>query len=630
MELYCYKLTTQLLIAIVVATVGTLTALSPPSPGESSKCPKYCRCEDIEQVLNCSDSSLKQIPKKLGPREEYAKLLIERNELTTIVNDTFIKFSNLLLLSLAENKIATVENNSLKDLDKLRKINFSQNNLSLIPWAVLQLLTLLELDLRDNAIYTLRPNDINGLGNLTKLFLDGNFIDSLPDGFLGHTPGLKVFSIARNNLQNISSRVFRCADSLEELYLSENSLRDLPNGWLTGASNLSILDMTRAMYIDNDPDVDIPAYTFPGVAPVLETLILSGNGIREIKPLAFSPLQSLRELDLSQNLLRFLPRGCFSPNLALEYINLRSNKIKSFVEQLFSEGTGLRMVELSLEDNQIENLTREGFANMDKLEILNLASNNILELDSYVFSRLRFLRKLELQDNVLINITYYSFLFLFSIEELYLQNNKLPIVPNVANLSRLTILDLSRNKISYIHPDAFKGTNINKLYLNGNELKTLPISIIDLQLKALYVSKNPWDCDCGIKWMPKTARKAQQTDLDDATCTYPLGMRGTLLKNNNLDSMKCTGAITPTSIVILVSLWFTVLLILVLSVILRQYHKFRVKTRRRGDKSSKDSDTDDAKGGNEYFCDGAELEVKNSNGRVNGMKIKPFEEEFYV
>ena len=609
----------------------TVVFLSALTASETSKCPKPCRCEPIDQVLNCSDTSLKQIPKILGERSDYEMFLIERNQLSIIKNDSLIGFSNLLLLSVADNNISKVENISLRQLNQLNRIDLSKNNISAIPTAILHLSTLLELDLGDNVISSVRQNDIRGLNLLEKLFLDGNNIQHVPDAFLEHTPDLKVFSLAGNRLESIGSRVFRCAESLRELYLSENSLRDLPNGWLTGASNLSILDMTRAMHIINDPDVDVQAYTFPGVAPDLETLILSGNGIRELKPLAFSPLQGLKQLDLSQNILRYLPKGCFSPNLALEYVNLRSNMIVAFQTQLFSDDTGVRMSEINLENNQIENITKEGFANMHNLKILNLGGNNILQIDSMVFSQLRLLKVLYLYNNVITNITYYSFSYLFSIEEIHIQNNRLPLVPNVANLTRLQVLDVSRNEISYIHPEAFQGTDIQKLYLNGNNLKTVPQTIGDLELTALKVSNNPWHCGCEISWMPKTGRQTPQSDLKESECRWPIGMQGRTLADDGLDGLKCSGTITPTSIVILVSLWLTVLLILVLSVILRQYHKFRVKKRRRGDKPSKDSDNNNYKGGENYYSqEGAELEVKSSNGRLNGMKIKPFEEEFYV
>jgi len=52
------------------------------------------------------------------------------------------------------------------------------------------------------------------------------------------------------------------------------------------------------------------------------------------------------------------------------------------------------------------------------------------------------------------------------------------------------------------------GKGLQKLYLNGNDLKTLPGSLVHYAtLVELDLSENPWNCDCNLRYLGELTSK---------------------------------------------------------------------------------------------------------------------------
>jgi len=82
---------------------------------------------------------------------------------------------------------------------------------------------------------------------------------------------------------------------------------------------------------------------------------------------------------------------------------------------------------------------------------------------------------------------------------LYLRDNNIKTLTNhdLANCMRLQVLDLARNGLNNLAPNAFSSTtNLQKLFLNDNNISTfsLPLGIFDKlhDLKVLYLHNNVW------------------------------------------------------------------------------------------------------------------------------------------
>jgi hypothetical protein len=139
--------------------------------------------------------------------------------------------------------------------------------------------------------------------------------------------------------------------------------------------------------------------------PLLNTIVMSNNDIKELQPEAFSELQDLRQIDLHNNSIDYihpslfqnnpklsmLDLSCnnikcfqldFNVNTELKVLNLSSNMLKFEVLPLFLPVTSLQILDLS--NNQIEILSGEVFEGMVVLKHLNISGNPELEYDCHL------------------------------------------------------------------------------------------------------------------------------------------------------------------------------------------------------------------------------------------------------
>lgn len=101
---------------------------------------------------------------------------------------------------------------------------------------------------------------------------------------------------------------------------------------------------------------------------------------------------------------------------------------------------------------------------------------------------------LDLSGQGLLNLSPKLFQYDF-LESLYLNNNKLTLVPAVVkNLRGLRVLDLSHNRINEVPPELGLCYNLRYLYLFDNNIKTLPNEFRNLiELLFLGIEGNPID-----------------------------------------------------------------------------------------------------------------------------------------
>ncbi len=86
---------------------------------------------------------------------------------------------------------------------------------------------------------------------------------------------------------------------------------------------------------------------------------------------------------------------------------------------------------------------------------------------------------IDLSDNELISICYHDLLAMRRLERVSLNSNKLMSIPPFcfAAMLNLVSLDLRDNLISSLDRDSFNGPNIERIYLSGNLLRDLPVSL---------------------------------------------------------------------------------------------------------------------------------------------------------
>ncbi|KAI8502395.1 Leucine-rich repeat-containing protein 3 [Branchiostoma belcheri] len=111
-----------------------------------------------------------------------------------------------------------------------------------------------------------------------------------------------------------------------------------------------------------------------------------------------------------------------------------------------------------------------------------------------------------------------------------------------SGLKNLRGVDLSNNKLNYISTSAFRQLlHLQNVDLSGNQLTTLAEEVFNFSIVSarqdqrrffVYMSENPWKCDCRILWLAK---------LLQGECPH---YSGRLMTCNNPDSLKGGDIIT--------------------------------------------------------------------------------------
>lgn len=183
-------------------------------------------------------------------------------------------------------------------------------------------------------------------------------------------------------------------------------------------------------------------------------------------------LSELERLNIENCDINEIDKNIFSDMVKLNYLYMNNNKIKELDPEIFQNNTLLYWLEL--QNNELQNLEQELFVNQEELTYIHLGHNNLSTLPDGVFTFNKKLQTIHLNQNPLYEITDSLFEGAESVTELYLEHCK----------------------IQKIHSDAFKDlTNLQSLYLNDNKIRSfdetcflfnINIHTIDLSNNKLY------------------------------------------------------------------------------------------------------------------------------------------------
>lgn len=138
----------------------------------------------------------------------------------------------------------------------------------------------------------------NGLANLETLYLDkvntkqGNL--SLPVNLFIKLKGLKVLSLAENNLEEIQTNLFDPMPRLEKLNLAKNCLSKLASQTFMGLKKLKFLDLS-------ENKLSLKVYGTLANLSGIVVLNLAYNSISRIDEYTFKGMNCLESLCLRKN-----------------------------------------------------------------------------------------------------------------------------------------------------------------------------------------------------------------------------------------------------------------------------------------------------------------------------------------
>ncbi|KAL4711440.1 hypothetical protein ACJJTC_016194 [Scirpophaga incertulas] len=364
------------------------------------------------------------------------------------VPEDILRYSRSLEeLFLDANHIRDLPKNFFR-LHRLRRLGLSDNEIHKLPPDIQNFENLVELDVSRNDIPDI-PEDIKKLRALQIADFSSNPIPRLPAGF-SQLRALTVLGLNDMSLTSLPSD-FGSLVSLQSLELRENLLKSLPE---------SLKNLTK-----------------------LERLDLGDNEIEEL-PGFIGELPALEELWLDHNKLQYLPPEIGNLK-ALTCLDVSENKLERLPEEI---GGLLSLTDLHLSQNMLETVPN-GIGNLSKLAILKLDQNRLHTLNDNV-GRCTNLQELILTENFLMELPK-SIGNLNELTVLNVDRNSLGEIPiEIGNMMLLGVLSLRDNKLTRLPNELGNCKSLHVLDVSGNRLQYLPYTLVNLELKAVWLSEN--------------------------------------------------------------------------------------------------------------------------------------------
>uniref|UniRef100_A0A673YE94 Leucine-rich repeat protein SHOC-2 n=1 Tax=Salmo trutta TaxID=8032 RepID=A0A673YE94_SALTR len=319
--------------------------------------------------LDVRDAGLEELDVRTLSRLEL--LRCDRNTLT------LLRVSGLALKGLhtAQNELRVLEVFPVPE--SLTVVDVSRNRLDCLPDWVCESTRLEVLDISHNNIKEL-PIRLFCSASLRKVLVGCNGLRRLPERL--EKSQLEVLDVQHNLLTELPHNLFIKAQSLRYLNASANKLECLPPASLSEESFSSL----QELYLTNNSLTDKSVPLLTGHAH-LRVLHLAYNQLQTFPASKMARLEQLEELDLSGNRLRAVPTTILSCR-HMHTLSAHSNNITVFPEVLQLQD--MKCVDLSCNE-LCEVVLPESLP--AKLQELDLTGNPRLNLDH---------RSLELLNNI--------------------------------------------------------------------------------------------------------------------------------------------------------------------------------------------------------------------------------------
>ncbi|XP_050927027.1 toll-like receptor 8 [Lates calcarifer] len=438
------------------------------------------RCQNAPYpCVPCQKTSLSIHPYAFHNLTQLETLHLGGNSLTYLNASWFERLNKLKQLFLSFNflqKAITGEAKFLTYVTKLEKIDLSFN---------------FALKLYPTTLYL--SKNFAKLQSLRTLHLEGLVFQTIVQDTLSPLYGLRNLSalnLGTNFIIKSDSKIFSKFQQLKMIYLAENRLYPSPVKSIANPSDgfHQRLDLSISPYIK--PHTDF-AYDVSHSLIKQEcfdsgrVLILSSNNLFFISPKQFEGYGNIACLNLSGNGFSAALNGTeFSSLPNLTYLDLSFNKIDLAYDNAFIELQKLKVLDLSYNPHYFKSYgvthNLNFMKNLPALRVLNMSHNAISILTTKQMHS-KSLSELQFTDNNLGTLWKerdgsYEMLF--------------------TNLTNLTILDISQNRITKIPDNVYERLphNLTKLRISGNSLTDFKwnrlkcfhqLQILDLSFNSL-------------------------------------------------------------------------------------------------------------------------------------------------
>ncbi|QCE03480.1 LRR receptor-like serine/threonine-protein kinase FLS2 [Vigna unguiculata] len=416
---------------------------------------------DLQEV-RMSDCDLSgPLDPSLSRHESLSVILLEGNNLSSAVPETFADFKFLTILSLFDCQLTGTFPQKIFNIGTLLAVDVAWNhNLQgFFPdFPLGSLHTLIVSNTRFSGAF---PRSFGNMRNLSHLdFSYCQFNGTIPNS-LSNLTELTFLVLSYNNFTGqIPS--FNMANKLTVLDLSYNGLSgSIPSSYFEGLNNLVSIYLCF-----NSISGSIPSSLF--TLPQLKTIMLSNNRFFQLDEFTNVSSSKLTNLDLSSNNISGpFPKSIYQLS-GLVLLVLSSNKLNGTMHlNKPSEFRNLALLDLSYNNLSVEgNVTNDDTSYFPSIEDLQLVSCNLNRFPGFLRNHSE-INYLDLSDNHIHGI-----------------------IPNWIWKLPLAELDISHNLLTYSEgPLRNFSSNLNILDLHDNEIQG-QIPFIPTDMEYLDFSRN--------------------------------------------------------------------------------------------------------------------------------------------
>uniref|UniRef100_A0A8C9V6H9 non-specific serine/threonine protein kinase n=1 Tax=Scleropages formosus TaxID=113540 RepID=A0A8C9V6H9_SCLFO len=352
--------------------------------------------------------------------------------------------------------------------------------------------------LRKDLVEPSEPETNGGVADVSALSVHWNGL-KLPwlelDWFMDLSSRITHLDLSNNSLSALPSVVPWGLIHLHSLDLSNNQLKELP---ATQSSQEIICTRLREVNLSQNELASLPS----GLLHLtrIKKLIAAKNQLTSLFDVSrgtnWIGLRKLEELDVSDNALSSLPSAVLHFFKSLNSLNVCRNKLKEFPEPW---ACPLKYCRSS--SNVIESLPDTISMFWKTLKDVDFSENALKELPSHIFE-LQGLISLKVCGNQLSSLPSPIKWTCSQLKTLDLSRNQLGKNEAVTKTRKLAFFTTWHRRdpdpVSSIEFPTILRDSLEVLYLNDNQLESVPLSVCSLRnLSELYLSNNP-----GIRELP--------------------------------------------------------------------------------------------------------------------------------
>uniref|UniRef100_A0A673M6T4 Relaxin receptor 2-like n=1 Tax=Sinocyclocheilus rhinocerous TaxID=307959 RepID=A0A673M6T4_9TELE len=183
-------------------------------------------------------------------------LVLDHNPLKSVTCDTFIGLRSLTFLSMVNTSLMWLPDSSLcQHMPLLSWLDFTENHVELLNYSTLKTCTELTVSLHDNKIKILPENTFHSLGSLVELDLSCNRISDLPKNTFRSLQYLQKLNISHNPSLHIHASYFDHLVQLQSLSLEGIEIPDITTKMFLPMGNLSHIYFKDFQYCSYAPHV---------------------------------------------------------------------------------------------------------------------------------------------------------------------------------------------------------------------------------------------------------------------------------------------------------------------------------------------------------------------------------------